>query len=188
MRDFVIGKLRRDLQDRAAARASSKLPITSSISSPINSPINFPINYPITRLSNYPILRPIRMFESGFTMIELLIVVTLIIILSTMGMTQYRAGVIHAREATLKEDLFRLRDAIDQYYADKGQYPSALDALVSDGYIRKLPEDPFTRSADTWQEVPAEPDPNNPVAEPGIQDVKSGSDATALDGSKYADW
>jgi general secretion pathway protein G len=180
MGDLVIGKLRRALQDRAAARASSKLPI----SSPINSAINSPINYPITRLSNYPI----RVSESGFTLIELLIVVTLIIILSTMGMTQYRAGVIHAREATLKEDLFRLRDAIDQYYADKGQYPSALDALVSDGYIRKLPEDPFTRSADTWQAVPAEPDPNNPVAEPGIQDVKSGSDATALDGSKYADW
>jgi general secretion pathway protein G len=126
--------------------------------------------------------------QAGFTLIELLIVITLIIILSTMGMTQYRASVIHAREATLKEDLFRMRDAIDQYYADKGQYPSGLDALVSDGYMRKVPEDPFTKSAETWQTVPAEPDPNNPIAEPGVYDVKSGSEATALDGTKYAEW
>ena len=126
--------------------------------------------------------------QSGFTMIELLVVVSLIVILATMGMTQYRTSVIHAREATLKEDLFRLRDAIDQYYADKGQYPSTLDALVSDGYVRKLPEDPFTKNNTSWQTVPAEPDPNNPVAEPGVYDDKSGSDATALDGTKYAEW
>ena len=101
-------------------------------------------------------------------MIELLVVVSLIVILATMGMTQYRTSVIHAREATLKEDLFRMRDAIDQYYADKGQYPATLDALVSDGYMRKVPDDPFTKSNSTWQTIPAEPDPNNPVAEPGV--------------------
>jgi general secretion pathway protein G len=132
--------------------------------------------------------RQFGMLDRGFTMIELLVVVSLIVILSTMGMTQYRSSVIHAREATLKEDLFRLRDAIDQYYADKGQYPSTLDSLVSDGYLRKLPEDPFTRNSTSWQTVPAEPDPNNPVAEPGVYDVKSGSDATALDGTRYAEW
>ena len=126
--------------------------------------------------------------DGGFTLIELLIVIALITILATMGVVQYRNSIQASKEAVLHTDLFRMRDAIDQYYADKGQYPSELDALVSDGYIRKLPEDPFTRSADTWQAVPAEPDPNNPVAEPGIQDVKSGSDGTALDGSKYADW
>jgi general secretion pathway protein G len=121
-------------------------------------------------------------------MIELLVVVSLIVILATMGMSQYRASVIHSREAVLKEDLFRMRDAIDQYYADKGQYPSTLDELVSEGYVRKLPEDPFTKSTTTWQTTPAEPDPNNPTAEAGIYDVKSGSEATALDGTKYADW
>ena len=84
---------------------------------------------------------------------------------------------IYARESVLKEDLFRMRDAIDQYYADKGQYPSTLDALVSDGYMRKIPEDPFTKSSSSWQTVPAEPDPNNPTAEAGVYDVKSGSDA-----------
>jgi general secretion pathway protein G len=121
-------------------------------------------------------------------MIELLVVLALIVILATMGMTQYRASVVHAREAVLKQDLFQMRDALDQYYADKAQWPSTIDALVSEGYLRKLPDDPFTKSSTTWQAVPAEPDPNNPSAEPGVYDVKSGSDATALDGTKYADW
>ena len=126
--------------------------------------------------------------DSGFTMIELLVVISLIIILATMGMSQYKTGVVRANEAVLNEDLFRMRDAIDQYSADKGNYPAALDALVSEGYLRKIPVDPFTKSADTWQTVPSEPDPNNPTAEPGIYDVKSGSDGTALDGRKYSDW
>ena len=125
---------------------------------------------------------------SGFTIIELLVVLALISILATMGLAQYRNGVVHAREAVLKTDLFDLRDAIDQYYADKGTYPSTLDALVSDGYVRRIPVDPFTSAADTWQAVPSEPDPNNPAAPVGIYDVKSGSDQTALDGTKYADW
>jgi general secretion pathway protein G len=121
-------------------------------------------------------------------MIELLIVMTLIVVLATMGMTQYRSSVILSREAVLKEDLFRMRDAIDQYYADKGQYPSTLDALVSDGYLRRLPDDPFTRSNSSWLTIPSEPDPNNPTAAPGVYDIKSGSPDTALDGTKYADW
>ena len=129
-----------------------------------------------------------RLSSAGFTMIELLVVLSLIVILATMGLSQYRTSVIHSREAVLKEDLFRLRDAIDQYYADKGQYPSSLDSLVSDGYLRKLPDDPFTKSSSSWQAIPSEPDPNNPTAEPGVYDVKSGSDETALDGTKYNDW
>jgi len=130
----------------------------------------------------------LRDVESGFTMIELVVVMMLIVILATMGMTQYKTSQTYAKEAVLKEDLFRLRDAIDQYYADKGQYPSTLDTLVSDGYLRKVPEDPFTKSTSSWQTVPAEPDPANPTAEPGVYDVKSGSDATALDGTRYAEW
>jgi len=126
--------------------------------------------------------------DGGFTMLELMVVMTLIVVLATMGMTQYKSSQIYAKEAVLKEDLFRLRDAIDQFYADKGQYPSTLDALVSDGYLRKVPDDPFTKSNSTWQTVPAEPDPNNPNIEPGVYDVKSGADGTALDGTKYAEW
>ena len=129
-----------------------------------------------------------RHASAGFTMIELLVVLALIVILASMGMTQYRNSVVHAKEAVLKQDLAQFRDAIDQYYADKNQWPSTLDALVSEGYLRKLPDDPFTLSATTWQTVPAEPDPNNPSAEVGVYDIKSGSDASALDGTKYSEW
>ena len=126
--------------------------------------------------------------EKGFTLVELLIVISLISILAAMGLVQYRNSVMSAKEATLHTDLFRMRDAIDQYYADKGKYPSSLDSLVSDGYLRKIPEDPITKSADSWTTVPAEPDPNNPSAEPGVYDVKSGAQGTSLDGRSYADF
>jgi len=126
--------------------------------------------------------------ERGFTLIELLIVMALIVTLAGLALAQHKTAVVRASEATLKEDLFQIRDAIDQYYADKNQYPSGIDALVSDGYLRRIPKDPFTDSADTWQIVPSEPDPNNPTAAPGIYDIKSGSEKTALDGSKYSDW
>ena len=133
-------------------------------------------------------MQPIKRAARGFTVIELMIVMSIIIILTTIGLTQYQRSVVYAKESVLKEDLFRMRDAIDQYFADKATYPSTLDALVSDGYVRKIPEDPFTKSNSTWQAVPAEPDPNNPTAEAGVYDVKSGSDATALDGTKYSEW
>ena len=125
--------------------------------------------------------------NAGFTLVELLIVISLISILAAMGLVQYRNSVVSTKEAVLQTDLFRMRDAIDQYYADKGKYPSSLDSLVTDGYLRKIPEDPITKSADTWTTVPAEPDPNNPSAESGIYDVKSGAQGTALDGRSYAD-
>ncbi len=126
--------------------------------------------------------------QNGFTLIELLIVIALITILATMGLVQYQNSIKSTKEAVLSTDLFRMRDAIDQYYADKNKYPASLDALVSDGYMRKIPEDPITQSADTWQTVPAEPDPSNPSAEPGIYDVKSGATGTALDGRSYSDF
>lgn len=126
--------------------------------------------------------------QRGFTLIELLVVISLISILAAMGLVQYKNSIVRTQEAVLKTDLFRMNDAIDQYYADKGKYPASLETLVSDGYLRKIPEDPITKSADTWQTVPAEPDPNNPSVEPGIYTVKSGATGTALDGSNYSDW
>ncbi len=126
--------------------------------------------------------------ERGFTLIELLVVASILVVLAGMGLVQYKNGVIRAREGVLKTDLFNMRDAIDQYYAEKGKYPSALDSLVSDGYMRKVPEDPITKSSDGWVTVPAEPDPNNPSGEPGIYDVKSGAQGTGLDGTNYTDW
>ena len=125
---------------------------------------------------------------AGFTLIELMIVMSLIVILASIGLTVYTNSVIRAKESVLKEDLFRMRDAIDQYYADKGKYPVTLDSLVSEKYLRSIPLDPFTNSADTWRSIQSEPDPTNPTAEPGVYDVRSGSDQKAIDGTNYADW
>ena len=124
----------------------------------------------------------------GFTMIELMIVMTLIVILSSMGMVQYRNSVRRSQEAVLKENLFRMRDAMDQFYADKTKWPGDLSELVSEGYLREIPEDPITKSRDTWQTKTAEPDANNPASSIGIDNVFSGSEETALDGTRYADW
>ena len=124
----------------------------------------------------------------GFTLIELLIVIALISILASMGVVQYRNSVQSSKEAVLHTDLFRMRDAIDQYYADKAKYPASLDALVSEGYMRAIPVDPITKSADTWQTVPAEPEPGNTSTDPGIYNVKSGASGTGLDGTAYSDW
>ena len=130
-----------------------------------------------------------RRFEArGFTLIELMIVMALIVVLASIGLAMHANSQTRAREAVLKEDLFRLRDAIDQYYADKNMYPPTLDALVSDKYLRAIPVDPFTQSAETWQTTMSESDPTNPSAQPGIYDVKSGSDRTAMDGSQYSSW
>ena len=126
--------------------------------------------------------------QRGFTLIELLVVISMIAILAAMGVVQYRNSVRRTEEAVLKKNLFEMRDVIDQYYADKGKYPSSLDALVSDGYMRKVPIDPITKSADTWQTEPAEPDPANPSAEPGIYNVKSGAQGTSLEGTAYSEW
>jgi len=81
-----------------------------------------------------------------------------------------------------------MRKAIDEYYADKGKYPADLETLVSEKYLRKIAPDPFTGSADTWQTVPSDLDPGNPSAEPGISNVKSGSDQSGLDGKPYSEW
>ena len=126
--------------------------------------------------------------RTGFTMIELLVVMTLVIILASLAMVQYRNSVRRAEEAALKENLFRMRDAMDQFYADKNKWPTDLAELVSEGYIREVPEDPITKSKDTWQTTQAQPDPNNPASGGGVDNVHSGSDRTSLDGSPYAAW
>lgn len=131
---------------------------------------------------------PERWSPRGFTLIEILIVVTLLVVLASIGLPVYQNAVQRSREAALKENLFRMRDAIDQYYADKNKYPQSLQDLVAEKYLREIPKDPMTDSADTWQTIPAEFDPADPAAEPGIYDVKSGSDGIALDGTPYADW
>lgn len=137
-------------------------------------------NDPMTKSPDYPI--------QGFTIIELMVVLALIVILASLAMVQYRRTIVYSKEAVMRDDLTKMRDAIDQYYADKNQYPPTLSALASEGYLREIPKDPITESASTWQEIPAEPDASNLVAAPGVFDVKSGSEATALDGSRYSEW
>ena len=123
----------------------------------------------------------------GFTIIELMVVMALIVVLASIGLTQYRQSIIYTKEAVLKDDLSKLREAIDQYYADKNQYPQSLDDLVSSGYIRAIPKDPFTDSTTSWQTVPAPPDPNNPANTAGVYDVKSGAQGATLDGTSYSE-
>jgi general secretion pathway protein G len=126
--------------------------------------------------------------QRGFTLIELLIVVTLIVVLAGIGLSTYSTSVRRAKEAVLRENLFRMRDSIDQFYADKGTYPPDLTSLVTEGYMRQIPKDPFTESPDTWQVVMAEPDPANPNAAPGVFDVKSGAEGVSIEGTPYSDF
>ena len=129
----------------------------------------------------------LRRRRGGWTLIELTIVISLISILAAIALVGYRNALTRAREAVLQEDLFRMREAIDQHYADKGEYPASLDALVAAGYLRAVPEDPFTSSPDSWQTEAAEFDAANPFAQ-GIYDVRSGYEGTALDGTAYSEW
>ena len=126
--------------------------------------------------------------DGGWTLIELLVVISLVMILASLALTQYRNSIRSAKEAVLRSNLFLMREAIDQFYADKGKYPDSLDALVSERYLRAVPKDPITDSSDSWQTVQADPEPGSVSASAGIYDVKSGSNDTALDGSRYADW
>ena len=126
--------------------------------------------------------------EDGWTLVEMLIVIGLVIILAGLATVGYGTAVTRSKEAVLKEDLFRMRDAIDQYFADRNEYPATLDSLVTDGYLRGIPEDPFTESSSSWETEPAAFDPTDALALPGVFDVRSGSLGVASDGSVYAEW
>lgn len=126
-----------------------------------------------------------RRAAAGFTLIELMIVVTIIGILATISQPMFRNAMAQAREAALRENLYVLRDAIDKFSADNDKYPESLTDLVEKRYVRKLPKDPITGSAESWQVVYFTDDKGQQA---GIIDVKSGSDATGSDGQKYSDW
>ena len=128
--------------------------------------------------------------QKGFTLIEMIIVFALIGILVGLGLPQYTNATKRAREAVLKEDLFLMRKLIGQYHIDKGQFPASLQALVDEGYLYKVPVDPITKTADSWIEVMEVITEEDLVAgvQPGISDVKSGSNETSLDGSQYSTW
>ena len=133
-----------------------------------------------------------RGLARGFTLIELLVVVAIIGILSSIAVVQLRQTPQRAREAALRENLYALRNVIDQYFTDKGKYPDSLQTLVEDGYIRKIPVDPMTGSETTWVEEQsaggAEEDQDDPSLQGGIANVHSGSDVEALDGTRCSEW
>lgn len=129
--------------------------------------------------------------RDGFTLIEIIIVLSIIGLLLGLAVPQYKNSVLKARETVLKENLFVLRKTIDQYRLDKGKYPPSLQTLVQDGYLRAIPVDPVTRSSETWVELPDAISPNEDISvePPGIVDVKSGSpDKSPADGSLYNTW
>lgn len=126
--------------------------------------------------------------QKGFTLIELMIVITMIGILATLALPTFRYSHIRAKEAVLKKDLFYMRDCIDQFYVDKEKYPYTLEELVTEGYLRSIPVDPFTESAETWVEVYIDWEKLEPDEEPGIWDIHSGSYEQALDGTYYREW
>jgi general secretion pathway protein G len=126
--------------------------------------------------------------QSGFTLIELMIVMAIIGILATMAIPSFVVAVKHAREAVLKEDLQTMRTAIDSYTMDKQKAPQSLDDLIQDGYLRTIPEDPMTHSKDTWVTDTSDAMYSLDETEPGIDDVHSGSDAIGSDGQPYSSW
>ena len=124
----------------------------------------------------------------GFTLIELMIVMAIIAIIMSIAVPIYNRSITRAKESVLKNNLFTLRTVIDEYTYDKQKAPQSLSDLVSEGYLRQIPTDPATGSSDSW--VPVMEDALNAVnqSEPGIFDVKSGSDKTSLEGTRYAEW
>lgn len=120
---------------------------------------------------------------TGFTLVELLIVLAIVATLLTIAVPRYWASLDRSKEAVLKENLYQMRDAIGKYYGDKGKYPETLEALASDKYLHKVPLDPITESATTWIPVPP-PDPQKT----GVYDVRSGAQGKALDGTEFSTW
>ena len=119
--------------------------------------------------------------SDGFTLLELMIVVSIIGILSTLAVPSYQSSVVKAKEAALRQDLSTIRDVLDQHKADQGKYPPSLSALMGAGYLRGIPKDPFTDATTTWQEI------SDPL-EGGVVDIFSGAEFVGTNGTPYNRW
>jgi general secretion pathway protein G len=124
----------------------------------------------------------------GFTFVELMVVITIIVIIISMAIPKYTQVLLHAKESVLKNNLFTLRTVIDNYSYDKGKAPQSLQDLVNEGYLIKLPVDPFTGTNQSWRTIMEEPGQSVSQSEPGIFDVRSGSDKASPDGTSYSEW
>ncbi len=129
-----------------------------------------------------------RAGRAGFTMIELMIVMAIVTIIISVAVPLYQKSIVRARESVLKNNLFTMRVVIDEYTYDKQKAPQTLQDLVSEGYLRQIPVDPMTRSATTWRVIMEDAMSSVNQNEPGIFDVRSGSDQMSLEGTPYSEW
>jgi general secretion pathway protein G len=130
----------------------------------------------------------LKLAQRGFTLIELMVVMAIISVLLAIALPIYQKSIIRAKESVLRNNLFTLRSMIDEYTIDKQKAPESLQDLVSDGYLRQIPQDPMTSSDQTWKVIMEDTPVNGSTSPPGVFDVRSGSDKTALDGTAYSDW
>ena len=130
----------------------------------------------------------LRKLRAGFTLIELMVVMAVISVLLAIALPIYQKSIIRARESVLRNNLFTLRTMIAEYTVDKQQAPQSLQDLVSEGYLRQVPQDPMTGSDQTWKIIMEDTPVGGSTSPPGIFDVKSGSDKTSLEGTPYSDW
>ena len=130
----------------------------------------------------------LRQAQRGFTLIELMVVMAIISVLLAIALPIYQKSVVRAKESVLRNNLFTLRSMIDEYTIDKQKAPESLQELVSEGYLRQVPQDPMTSSAETWKTIMEDTAVGGSNSSPGIFDVRSGSDKTSLEGTPYTDW